>query len=94
MIDKKDFNLLLCIELLSYKGDIVLDSFMGSGTTAVVAKNLGRRYVGFEISPVYYRVAEANILNGRMSISTKNIDTQVYSRESTKTQCFQKNTLL
>jgi DNA modification methylase len=39
----------------------VLDPFMGSGTTAVVAKKLGRRYIGCEINPEYVRMAERRI---------------------------------
>jgi DNA modification methylase len=37
--------------------DIVLDCFMGSGTTAVACKELGRNYIGFEINPKYYQIA-------------------------------------
>lgn len=37
----------------SNKGDVVLDPFVGSGTTAAVAKRLGRRYVGIDISETY-----------------------------------------
>lgn len=42
-----------CIALSSKPGDIVLDPFMGSGTTAVAAELLGRSWLGFEISPTY-----------------------------------------
>ena len=42
-------------------GDIVLDPFMGSGTTAVAAKILGRHYIGFEIDPEYHRIAEKRV---------------------------------
>lgn len=47
----------MCIQLLSYKDDIVLDPFMGSGTTAVVAKRLDRHFIGSEISPNYFSIA-------------------------------------
>lgn len=41
----------------SHPGDLVLDPFMGTGTTPTVAKRLHRRYVGIELDPVYYEVA-------------------------------------
>ena len=47
------------------KGDIVLDPFMGSGTTAVVAKYLGRHYIGYEIEKEYITMAERRI-KGRL----------------------------
>jgi site-specific DNA-methyltransferase (adenine-specific) len=45
------------IEYSSDKGDIVFDPFIGSGTVAVAAKELGRHYLGFEIVPEYYELA-------------------------------------
>lgn len=39
------------------KGDVVLDPFMGSGTTAAVAKKLGRHYIGFETVAEYCKIA-------------------------------------
>ena len=39
------------------EGDVVLDCFMGSGTTAVACKELGRNYIGFELNPEYYQIA-------------------------------------
>jgi adenine-specific DNA-methyltransferase len=41
--------------------DIVLDPFCGSGTTAVAAKQLGRRYIGIEIDPTYARQADERV---------------------------------
>ena len=42
-----------CIRLYTFKGDLVLDPFTGSGTTLRVAKGLGRNYVGYEIYEQY-----------------------------------------
>ena len=41
------------IKLYSYTSDIVLDPFMGSGTTCVAASKLGRYYVGYDVSSEY-----------------------------------------
>jgi site-specific DNA-methyltransferase (adenine-specific) len=49
------------IKLYSYVDDVVLDPFIGSGTTAIAAKKQGRHYVGFDISPEYCRLAEERI---------------------------------
>ncbi len=43
------------------KGEIVLDPFMGSGTTAAVAKKLGRHYLGYETVEEYCKIAEERI---------------------------------
>lgn len=43
------------------KGGIVLDPFIGSGTTAVVAKRLGRRFIGFDSNPAYINVAKQRL---------------------------------
>ncbi len=49
------------IQLYSFRGDVVLDPFMGSGSTGVAALNLDRRYVGYEISEEYLKIAEERI---------------------------------
>jgi DNA modification methylase len=45
----------------SNEGDIVLDCFLGSGTTGKIAKQLNRRFVGIEISPEYLKIASKRI---------------------------------
>lgn len=49
------------IKILSYKNDIVLDCFSGSGTTAMAAKKLGRNYIGFELSPNYTEISKRRL---------------------------------
>jgi len=46
----------------SNENDIVLDPFLGSGTTAVACKELGRRYIGIEISSEYCEIAKQRIM--------------------------------
>ena len=46
----------LCIKAGSKEGDTVLDPFMGSGTTAYVAQELGREWVGIELNPKYVEI--------------------------------------
>ncbi len=49
------------ILLYTNVNDIVLDPFMGTGTTAVAAMKLGRRYIGYEISPAYVEIARQRL---------------------------------
>lgn len=49
------------IDLYTYKGDVVLDPFVGSGTTAVAAVRTGRHYVGYDTEPTYVAAAEARV---------------------------------
>ncbi|GAC1381943.1 MAG: site-specific DNA-methyltransferase [Ktedonobacteraceae bacterium] len=49
------------IKLFTQAGDVVLDPFIGSGTTAIAAKQLGRHCIGIEMSPVYYQVAQQRL---------------------------------
>ena len=55
-----------CIELYTYSDEVVLDPFMGSGTTALAALNTGRRFVGFEVSGEYREIA-----HWRLSLETR-----------------------
>ena len=46
----------LCIKAGSKEGDTILDPFMGSGTTALVAQKLGRKWIGFELNEKYAKI--------------------------------------
>jgi site-specific DNA-methyltransferase (adenine-specific) len=52
-----------CIEMYTYAGDVVLDPFLGSGTTAVAAKMCGRTYVGVDLSKEYCAIAQERLAN-------------------------------
>lgn len=49
------------IQLYSFKGDIILDPFMGSGTTALSAVKADRKYVGYDVNEEYIALAEKRI---------------------------------
>jgi site-specific DNA-methyltransferase (adenine-specific) len=49
------------IKILSYKNDIVLDPFAGSGTSLVAAEILDRRWIGIELSPNYTQIATERV---------------------------------
>jgi len=51
-----------CIEMFTFVGDVVLDPFLGSGTTAVAAKMTGRKYVGCDLSAEYCAIAEERLI--------------------------------
>jgi DNA modification methylase len=57
-----------CIEAGCPDSGIVLDMFMGSGTTAIVAKSLGRQYIGIELNPEYVKLANKRLTTVQMSI--------------------------
>ena len=58
-----------CIKAGSQKGDIILDPFIGSGTTAMVAKSLGRHYIGCELHESYN-----DLIQNRVSQYTINLE--------------------
>jgi DNA modification methylase len=58
-----------CIRLFTYVDDIVLDPFMGSGTTAVAAVQNGRHFLGAETDPSYVALAEQRIAAARDDVA-------------------------
>lgn len=58
------------IELYTFADDLVLDPFIGSGTTAVAAVETGRHFVGFDLSAEYLEIAERRIHEGRTGTRT------------------------
>ncbi len=52
---------LRCIKLYTFENDVVLDPFMGSGTTAIAALMTNRKFVGYEIEKKYIKLAEERI---------------------------------
>lgn len=57
------------IKMFSWKGALVVDPFNGAGTTCKVAKELGRQYIGFEISKDYCDIATERIADEMAQIS-------------------------
>ena len=58
---KPEALLEIIITAASHPGQIVLDPFMGTGTTAIVASRLGRRWIGIERNPKFVRAARARL---------------------------------
>lgn len=57
------------IELYTYRGDLVLDPFLGSGSAAVAAVRSGRHYVGYDLDESYIRLAEARVSEERQRLA-------------------------
>lgn len=62
-----------CLKLFSYQNDIILDPFNGAGTTTKVAKQLGRRFIGIDISETYCEVAKERL---------KSVETTLFTHRS------------
>lgn len=49
------------IKMLTYKGDVILDPFMGAGTTAIACIDTDRRFVGIELDEKYFNIAKKRV---------------------------------
>lgn len=56
------------INLITKPGDLILDPFMGSGTTGVACVQTGRNFIGIEIHEPYFRIAEKRIKEAQLQI--------------------------
>lgn len=56
------------IKIHTNQGELVLDPFMGSGTTGVAAIENGRRFIGIELEEEYYNIAERRLKNADYEI--------------------------
>ena len=56
------------IENYTNEGDTILDPFMGSGTTGVACVQTGRNFIGVEIDPTYFAIAERRIAEAQMQL--------------------------
>jgi len=64
------------IEHVTQPGDIVLDPYLGSGTSCLAAKRSDRQYIGFEINPEYFKIAQDRLkgINQRGEMNLFDID--------------------
>ncbi len=60
------------------EGDVVLDPFLGTGTSAVAAKNLNRRYIGIELDPFYVEIAEEKLAQITTSTIYQGVPVSLY----------------
>jgi len=57
------------IKLYSFVGDVVLDPFLGSGTTAIAATKLNRKSIGYEINKEYFELSKAKLSQMPLNLS-------------------------
>ncbi len=62
-----------CIELFTHKGELVLDPFVGSGTTLVAAQDVGRNAVGFDLKKEYVGLSNSRLKQTTLLNDTKQI---------------------
>jgi DNA modification methylase len=63
------------IQLYSFTGDIILDPFMGSGTTAIAALTSERNYVGYDTNPDYIE-----LVNKRIEVTTEKVVPPLFTK--------------
>lgn len=82
-----------CIELFTHRGELVLDPFVGSGTTLVAARDLDRNAVGFDLKAEYITLANSRLAScgesgsEQVAICDDSLNTREYLREETVSLC-------
>jgi DNA modification methylase len=61
------------IRLLTHEGELVLDPFVGIGSTLVAAQDLNRNAVGFDLNPKYLEIAKTRLSQSRLTSNTQQI---------------------
>ena len=69
------------IETITQPGDLVLDPFMGSGTTGVACMQTGRRFIGVEIDPGYFEIAKRRIEDAAAQLPLIPHETEPHPRQ-------------
>jgi len=83
-----------CIQLFSYKDDVVLDPFLGSGSTLVAANLYNRKGIGIDVDPQYCKIA-LDRLKKEGKLGQFKLDSYVKEKEKpVKTQKSKKQELL
>lgn len=59
------------ISLLTHEGDVIMDPFMGSGSTGVAAQNLDRGFIGVELNDEYFAIAQERMGQQKMGVDYK-----------------------
>jgi len=70
------------VETMTTRGDVVFDPFMGSGTTGVAAVQLGRNFIGCEIDPQYFAIAEKRIKQAQQQPALFQLEREQVSQEA------------
>lgn len=78
-----------CIALSSDEGDLVLDPFVGAGTSAVAAQMLGRKFIGFDTSEKYVEIAVSRVKNTESTLNKEPNSEQILLDREALQESFQ-----